>query len=108
MGHVVRNQHHGQAFVAHAANQLKHHIAFFHAQRCRGFIHDDHVLRKRGGAGDSHALTLTARQGFYRLGHRANAHLEVVHALNAFLQHSLFVQHAQHVACKAGTANFAA
>ena len=98
MRHVVADQDHRQALVAHAADQLQHHVAFLDAERGGGFVEDDHVRGEGRGARHRHALALAAGQRFHRLRHRADADLQVVHALDAGLQHLLLVEHAQHVA----------
>src|SRR3989344_3508702 len=56
MGHVVADEDDGQALVAHAADQLQHHVALLHAEGGSGLVHDDHMARKRCRARHSHAL----------------------------------------------------
>ena len=60
MRHVVRDQHHRQALVAHAADELEHHAALLHAQRGGGLVHDHDVLRKGRSARHGHTLALAA------------------------------------------------
>lgn len=60
MGHVVADEDHGQALVAHAADQLQHHVALLHAQGGGGLVHDDDMARKRCRARHGNALALAA------------------------------------------------
>ena len=96
MRHVVADEDHRQTPVAHAADQLQHHVAFLDAQRRRRFIEDDDVFGKRCRPRHRHALALAARERFHRLRHAADADFQVVHALDADVQHLFLVQLAEH------------
>src|SRR3989344_701328 len=108
MGHVVADEDDGQALVAHAADQLQHHVALLHAEGGSGLVHDDHMARKRCRARHSHALALAARERLDRLRHGADADLQLGHAGHAFFEHLFLVEHAQRAAQQSGAAQLAA
>ena len=60
VGHVVADQHDGDAVVAHAPDHVQHVLCLDHAERGRGLVHDDHATCPRRGSGDGDALTLAA------------------------------------------------
>ena len=61
LGHVVADEHDGEALVAHAADQVEDVAGLDDAERGRRLVHEDDLARPRDGAADRDALALAAR-----------------------------------------------
>ena len=89
--HVVADDDDGQSAVAHAADQIQHHVAFFDAERSGRLVHDDDVPGERGAACHSDPLALPTGERFDRLGHAANADFQIRHVPRGFSQHRFLI-----------------
>ena len=92
--HVVADQDHRKTALAHALNEVEHLPRLLDAERCGRLVHDHHALRPSGGPGDGDALTLPAGEVLDRLGHRADANLELREMSCGLAPHGAFVEHA--------------
>ena len=92
--HVVADQDHRQAALAHALDEVEHLPRLLDAERGGRLVHDHHALRPSGGPGDGDALTLPAGEVLDRLGHRADADLELREMSCGLAPHGAFVEHA--------------
>ena len=102
LGHVVADQHDGDALVGDAAHELEHLAGLAHAEGGGGLVHEDHLVGPHHRAADRHALLLAARQ-------RADRRVEVLHVgahagerVAGLLAHRLLVEHAE--ACRGSRA----
>ena len=93
--HVVADQDHRQAVVAHPADQLEHHVRLLDAERGGRLVHDHDVPGEGRAARHRHALALAAGERLDRLLHRADADLQVLHVRDRVGLHLLLVQQAQ-------------
>ena len=98
----------GRPAVAHAPDQLEHHVAFLHAERGGRLVHDHDVLRER-------RARATATHWRWPPDSVSTACvIERMPTFSSFMramlssQHLLLVEHAQHVAEEAGPAQLAA
>ena len=56
LGHVVADQHHGDALVGDAAHELEHLAGLAHAEGGGGLVHEDHLVGPHHRTADRHAL----------------------------------------------------
>src|SRR5690349_9253112 len=77
VGHVVADEHHGDAAVTDRADQVDHLTRLAYAERRRRLVHDDDATAERGGPRDGDALALASGQRLHGLVDRLDADLQV-------------------------------
>ena len=108
VGHVVADQHDGQAVVADPQDEVQDLVGLADTQCGGGLIHDDHPGGPGGHAGHRDGLPLPAGQGLDLLADGLDADAQVGHLSGGPLAHRLLVQLAKDGSAEAAAALLAA